>query len=414
MLYQESEEKNFLSTVDSKIEMYRKGNLNVKVTDSKGKLIPNCKVKVEQLSHDFLFGVNLNKFYDFNDTVKNENYIKLVKDVFNYGTISAFIWGIYEGSEKITLKNYCKFIIEKLPGFRFKGHTPIWGLDFTYPEWIKNNKDYPTENQWKDRVYNILMNFPEVEFWDLVNEPSHFTNINPVQYYNLAQAIKSNNAQLIVNDYGMFNIIQDLDSKFIEFLSQNKTLLNYEVIGLQSHVDVDEATPLNVVNDVINRFGVFNKKIHMTEFMPMNTNKPVLISSWRGKWDEDTQAKYAYDYYKTCFANPYVSAISWWDFIDTTPAWRENGGLLKEDQTPKKVYTTLKNLIKKEWWTNNTGVTNSIGVYTSKVFYGKYKVTVTYKNKDYTQDINFVKIDNSNNYSFTFKLNTSTSWFNFW
>jgi len=52
-------------------------------------------------------------------------------------------------------------------------------------------------------------------------------------------------------------------------------------------------------------------------------------------------------------------------------------GFLRDDMTPKPVYTRLLNLIHKTWWTNDTIRTNPQGRVKDRVFYGAYTITVT-------------------------------------
>lgn len=390
-------ENSLLSTTTETINRLRKGYIQVSVKDSKNRAINKATVKITQKSHDFLFGVNLNKFYGFSTPEENLRYSDYFMKLFNYATISSFIWGLYEPIQNQTQQMNIRYVVNlcKQANIKLKGHTPIWEFPFVYPSWNKT----PTTQDFKNRIIDLFKNFPDIEYWDLVNEPSHYLDRSLTEYYTLARGLNPK-MNLIINDYGMFNVAEGIDVNAHSLLSNLTTDYNsiFDTIGLQPHVKQDEATPLNIVNNVINKFGLLGKRIHITEFMPMTSNQPVITSTWRGNWSEDVHAKYVTDYYRVCFANKYVDAISWWDFCDSPPpVWRENGGLLKYDATPKLAYTALYDLIKKEWWSGTiTGKTNSIGTYSANVFYGTYTISVTYNGKTITQEYKFPKQPNTN------------------
>jgi GH35 family endo-1,4-beta-xylanase len=392
--FTKEKELEVLNNVNQNIEKHRKGYLTIRVTDTNGKTVPNVKVEFKQISHDFLFGANLNRFFGFSAQQMNDRYNKYFTDLFNFATVSTLIWGLYEPVKDQKQEQYVRFIVDfmKNEGIKLKAHSPVWGLSYTYPSWNKK----PTLQNFKDRISDLYTKYPDIEYWDLVNEPSHYPEF---KIENLHPHAKSINPlpKIIINDFGMFDILSGNKDLFYDYIVQKiNNKIPFDEIGLQPHVEIDECTPLNVVNDVINKYGSLGKKIHISEFMPMTTGNNVLVSNWRGKWNEETHANYAVDYYKVCFANPHVKAITWWDFSDadpTSPSWRYDGGMLTYDANPKLVYQKIYNLIKNEWNSKEVINTNNFGTATSKCFYGKYEIAVTYNNKKTTEVINFDKSD---------------------
>ena len=81
------------------------------------------------------------------------------------------------------------------------------------------------------------------------------------------------------------------------------------------------------------------------------------------------------DFYKICFAHPAVEGILMWGFWEGAN-WIPNSSLYKRDWTPTPSSEAYHNLIFKEWWTKGSGVTGRDGVFSTRAFYGKYKVTV--------------------------------------
>ena len=56
--------------------------------------------------------------------------------------------------------------------------------------------------------------------------------------------------------------------------------------------------------------------------------------------------------------------------------WIPSSSMYKRDWTPTPSASAYHDLIYKEWWTTESGVTGKDGMFSTKAFYGKYKVTV--------------------------------------
>ncbi len=56
--------------------------------------------------------------------------------------------------------------------------------------------------------------------------------------------------------------------------------------------------------------------------------------------------------------------------------WIPTSSLYKRDWTPTPAADAYRNLVFKEWWTNESGVTDKDGKFSTQAFFGKYKVTV--------------------------------------
>jgi hypothetical protein len=77
-------------------------------------------------------------------------------------------------------------------------------------------------------------------------------------------------------------------------------------------------------------------------------------------------------------SNPHVEGISLWDFTDKN-AWRHgNGGVIDGKMESKLAYSTLQNLLTKEWWTSPESLKTAASGNTEsrRVFKGAYEVTV--------------------------------------
>ena len=78
--------------------------------------------------------------------------------------------------------------------------------------------------------------------------------------------------------------------------------------------------------------------------------------------------------YRILFSHPLVEAITTWDFTDG--AWlKAPSGFIREDGTTKPSYDMLKDLVKKEWWTDTSVTTDENGFATATGFKGDYRLS---------------------------------------
>ena len=88
-------EREIVAATPPAIEKHRKVDAKIRVLDAAGQPVPDVKVSVEQISHDFLFGCNI---YGF-DRLPSESQIAAYKqrfaELFHYATV-GFYWRWYE------------------------------------------------------------------------------------------------------------------------------------------------------------------------------------------------------------------------------------------------------------------------------------------------------------------------------
>jgi len=115
--------------------------------------------------------------------------------------------------------------------------------------------------------------------------------------------------------------------------------------------------------------------------------------------DEAIQAEIIKTLYSIWFSHPNMEQIIYWNLVDGYAAFApqgdmtagENyyyGGLLRFDMTPKPAYYTIKNLIEKEWHTEEDMVSDQNGTGTFRGFYGEYDVEITTEKGVVHQTIN--------------------------
>ena len=388
-------EAALLAGADARIDKYRKELGTVKVVDAAGQPIPDARVEIRQIRHQFLFGCNafqLMKYEDGNDELK---YQQEFTDLFNYATL-GFYWSSYEpedgkasASDKLTQQ--ARWLRDH--GVVCKGHPLVWHQ--TVPRWAPTETDQ-IKLRLKRRVTNIVAKFAGlIDRWDVVNEAQDAANADngvgnlaksegAVPY--VAEAIEwaraaNPKATLLYNDYKL----DDGYSKLVTGLFEKNA--SVDALGLQSHMHRGE-WPLTKVWDVCESFNRLGKPLHFTELTVLSGDHGY---ERRLPWPttpegEARQAEYVEKLYTLLFSHPAVQAITWWDLMDG--GWqRAPAGLVRADLTPKPAYNRLKELIKGKWWTSEDLTSNSAGKAAWRGFLGRYRITVSTRLSTGTIDV---------------------------
>lgn len=393
--------------INDSIAKYRKGQLIIQA--DKG-----SKVTVEQLKHEFWFGCaipnslaggmsenNLKQFEEkflenFNSAV-TENALKWMvmerqKDEVDYRAVDSILsW---------TEKN-------NIP---LRGHNIFWGI-FKSPntgiqyvqQWVAELDDNELRQRIQDRAENITKRYKgRFAEYDLNNEMIHGNyyedRLGPNITKQMAQwALNGDpDAKFFVNDYDILIPDSPLGIGLPEYMAHIRKLLKQDIpiagIGIQAHSHLETFDRQYLIK-ALDSLATFNIPIRITEF-----NLPGMRSEYKNSQltpeQEESKAKEIVDFYKICFAHPAVTGIIMWGFWEGAN-WVPSSSLYKRDWTPTPAAQAYKDLIFNEWWTNETGVTNNDGVFSTTAFYGTYKVTVNGVSKeiDLTKDKGKVVLD---------------------
>lgn len=367
----EERERRILASTDAAIEKYRKADAQIQVVDNAGQPAAGKKVILEQLSHDFLFGCNIYMFDHFKDEAQNKAYKDRFAALFNYATV-GFYWRWYEPEQGKPNYEYTDKVVKwcQEHGIRMKGHPLLWGDSAGIPPWSEGQP--PPEIQ-RRRVEDIMKRYQgRIEFWEVVNEPSHLAEPKIDDPYRWAHETNPH-AYLIVNDY---QVLADGAPHFFQLLTQAKQRgVPFDGIGIQAHEPRSMRFPLDRVQKTLTQYASLNKELHITEFTPASGGQRITSSHRQGVWDEAAQADYAVKFYRVCFAQPSLRAITWWDLCDQG-SWLPGGGMLRSDLSPKPVYEQLQRLIHQEWKTRLTATTDAAGHVDFRGFLGTYRLTI--------------------------------------
>ena len=182
----EAREREIVGRTQSAIEKHRKADATIRVVDPGGSPVAGAKVSVEQTGHDFLFGCNIYSFDRYRSEDQNAAYKRRFEELFNYATV-GFYWRWYEPERGKPRYEYTDKVVAwcRERGIRLKGHPLLWGNRSGIPLWSQGQP--PPEIQ-RERVTEIMRRYRnKIEFWEVVNEPSHLPHLKIDEPYRWAR-----------------------------------------------------------------------------------------------------------------------------------------------------------------------------------------------------------------------------------
>ena len=376
---------------------HRKAEAKMRIVNPDGSPAANLPVRVDQVSHQFLFGcgafdaVALMKTGDEAQQAflkeRMEKWLKL----FNYGTL-PFYWGRYEPVEGQTAYPETMAAAKWLrgQGVQVKGHPLCWHT--VCADWLMQYSNEEILRRQVERIHRDVTAYKGViDLWDVINEAvimpvfdkydNAITRIcreigrNRLVKEVFAAAKESNpDAVLLIND---FNTSVSYENLLEELLEAGVPI---SAIGIQSHQH-QGYWGREKLEDVLERFSRFSLPIHFTEntlisgeIMPayIEDLNDWQVDSWPSTPEgEERQAKEITEMYSILFAHPLVEAITTWDFNDG--CWlKAPSGFVREDNSEKPSYHELKKLIHETWETHETVTTDAEGCLSFTGFKGGY------------------------------------------
>ncbi len=376
------EDEKAYTTALKDIEKYRKGDVTLVIT-KEGIPVSNATVVYHQKEHSFLFGTI---------SPYNPDVFELLKEAgINYVTFH-FNWQATEPQENQidTRGLYYTWGVEPLytNGFTIKAHALTWMADGVTPAYMQHVSFELYKDKSYQHLYRIVSHFsPYIHIWNVINEPmAEWANIYDFSEKQVEEAIATgvkaiknadpqgriiiNNASPAGEDY----IVPPFD--FLKNLN-----VDYDIIGLQFYYNgytTEYEMPrhsLAYLASLVDTFSTLDKEVHITELSVPGAPLRGRKGYWGHPWSEELQAEYAHMAYTLFFSKKQVKAITWWDASDSQ-SFIYGGGLLDDNNNPKKIYYTLKDLIH-SWTTHGEKTTDTDGKVTFRGFGGVYNLTIT-------------------------------------
>ena len=375
---------------------HRKVTKKIRFEDALGKPIANKQIAVKQTNHSFLFGCGAFDFipYVMNGDEEHKQITDSWLEIFNYGTL-PFYWGQFETKEgepaTDKLMKTAKYLNSK--NVKVKGHPLCWHT--ACADWLMKYDNETIMKKQLERIDREVTGFKGIiDMWDVINE----VVIMPIfdKYDNAVTRICKDKSRVgLIKE--VFEKAHECNPDATLLLNDFNTSINYEIlidgclnagvpisaIGIQSHQH-QGYWGKEKLSEVLDRFSSFGLPIHFTEntlisgeIMPayIEDLNDWQVDEWPSTPDgEKRQADQIEEMYRILFEHPYVEAITTWDYRDG--AWlKAPSGFIRKDNSLKPSYKMLKKLIRQEWWTDVTVMTDSEGYVTLKAFKGDYDLS---------------------------------------
>ncbi len=379
-----------------RIETLRKAALNINVVDLNGNAISNATVRVEMQEHEFGFGSAMVMCRFPGNDCFNQTYVQKIRNLDGQGhgfnaavSENALKWDAWEeewiGSPSETV-NGVSWLNNQ--GIDFRGHTLLWPGWDKMPDDIldyQNNLTY-IKNRIDERLESMLLH-PElsqmVKEWDVINEITYVRDLEYAfsntpgyatgrefytEVFDKATELAPNNINYL-NDYAVFSGAANTNTtnRFKNFIEE---ILNsgskIDGIGFQAHIG---ASPVSIikVKDIYDDFYTsYGKRIKVTEY-----DIDPSVSA-------ETQARYLNDFLTMTFSHEALDAFIMWGFWDGNH-WKNNAPMFDINWNLKPSGEAFNNLVFNEWWTDETGTTNSDGISAFRPFKGQHKITIEHE-----------------------------------
>ena len=131
---------------------------------------------------------------------------------------------------------------------------------------------------------------------------------------------------------------------------------------MQAHFGQSVQPPVQLL-DIYDRFATLGLPVRITE-LDIDTS------------DEKLQADYFRDFLTASFSHPNINGIVLWGFWEGAH-WRPNAAMYRKDWSPRPMADVWKDLILKQWWTDQHASTNVAGIAEMRGFLGDYEIAAT-------------------------------------
>lgn len=321
---------------------------------------------------ELLLGCNLFKYPG------PSRFADYFSDVFNFATLPFYSRelvpeeGRYEYGRRDELLEWCE-----ANGIIPKGH-PLWfGHQKTNPGWMFGKSYGELSRFARESIARTVRRYRgRIRAWDSINEPHDWANcfgFTQAQLLELThtccetvrasdpEAVSIINVCLPFGEYvaGRFVCYGPVFDKPVSPLAFFERALDrgvdFDAVGVQLYFP---ARDLTAISRLLVEYARFGKPVHITEMgVPGGTARMgtenaaeadprsqigLTRGGWHSPWNEHVQADWLEQFYTIAASRPFVSALTWWDFMD--PGFMPTSPFLFEDQVPREMYFRLKAL----------------------------------------------------------------------
>ena len=380
------------ASINKNIEQYRKGDAELNIPSG-------VTVKIEQLSHSFIFGGNI---FLLETTQQNRQYENTFGALFNSATL-PFYWKTLEpeqgkprytaGSSYIFRRPPVDPILEFCESNKImtKGHAIIYGMRrWGHPDWMPSDRK-EMEFYFEKHIQELALRYKDrIQIWDVVNEPVDQANrgIMPDDYtyksYKWAMKYFPESVIFNINDIDFksgipytrryVEIARNMIDRGIRIDNVGAQMHIFNPVEAQKIAEGDNILTPAKLTDVVDCLNEVGRPVHVSEVTVCAPDSTSIGSA--------IQAVIAENLYRFWFSCPNITGITWWNVVDGggAPGEPSYSGLYDKRMRKKPVYETLDRLINREWKTSLTTTSNAQGVVRFRGFKGHYRATWINKN----------------------------------
>jgi GH35 family endo-1,4-beta-xylanase len=404
--------------IDNGIEQNRKGDFKVTLKNTDGSAVSDVKLTLKQKKHAFRFGANIFMLDELETPEKNEIYKERFKSLFNMATLT-FYWSATEPERGLLRYEKNSPPLYRRPatdlcmefcrenGIEPREHGLAYGSQVhAFPTWVKSTTSEEEKQLLEKRFGEISERYAdEIRTIEVTNEMGKFVAQSNFYFeedylpfcYKLAEKYFPNNQIGINEDSG--TVWHSTDGKWARYYMTIEKLLQMgcrvDAIGMQYHMfyRLEEEMKrtkhfynLRHLLWILDTYATLDKPIQITEIT-------IPAYSWETE-DEQIQAEILEKLYRLWFSHPAVEQIIYWNLVDGYAHAAEpgdmtagenyyHGALLRFDGSEKPAYKCLKDLIHKEWHTEESGECGERD-FAFRGFYGEYEASITVDGRTHT------------------------------
>uniref|UniRef100_UPI0032174C9B endo-1,4-beta-xylanase n=1 Tax=uncultured Draconibacterium sp. TaxID=1573823 RepID=UPI0032174C9B len=390
--------------IDLDIEKYRKADAILNLRN-----IPaGTEVKIEQKSHDFLFGGNIFLFGDLKSPENNRKYEDTFGTLFNAATV-PFYWKTLEreqGNPRYEAGSSYEYrrpatdpVVEfcESKGINMNGHAIIYGMRrWAHPEWMPEDRK-KMEEHFEKHIQELAERYKgRLQRWDVVNEPTDQANrgIMPDDYtyksYLWAMKYFPDSVKMNINDSDM-HWKMPLYRRYLEIV---RNLIDRGIkvdeVGMQMHIfNPKETKRIAEGEEILTPEKIYERLDYMSGAeRPLHVSEVTISAPDNTDEGKAIQAEIAKNLYRLWFSYPSIMGITWWNVVDggAAPGEPSISGIYDTELNRKPVYDVLERLINQEWKTSMALKVREDGILKFRGFKGKYLVEWKDQNGEIQKD----------------------------
>ncbi|MBO5235432.1 MAG: endo-1,4-beta-xylanase [Alistipes sp.] len=383
-------------SIDRQIEKNRKADAVIRLKDA----AVGTEVKVEQTSHEFIFGSNIFLYGQLDSPEKNRAYEATFGELFNSATL-PFYWKTLEpvkGQPRYAADSPYEYrrpatdpIVDfcEQKGLHMKGHAMIYGIrSWGHPTWMSDDREV-MEREFEAHIKELAKRYKgRIHNWDVVNEclnqanrgvmPDDYTYKSwswAMKYFPKSVTFNSNECDMRWDTQRIRRYVE-----IVRDLVDRGARVDY--MGIQMHILRPKLASAIAAgeSDVLNPDKIWERLNILTE-----AERPIFISEVTVSATDDSeegraiQKMLAHNLYRIWFSHPQVAGITWWNMVDGGAVAGEPSysGLFDMNMKRKPSYEALDNLINHEWKTRLSTKVDAERNISFRGFRGDYKITYT-------------------------------------